>query len=48
MSRLRSRLYKWARLLGTVEAIASGNPKRILRRAVNVAIGRGLVAKLWR
>jgi hypothetical protein len=32
---LRSSLYRSARLLGDAQALASGNPKRITRRAKN-------------
>jgi hypothetical protein len=39
---LRSNLYRSARLLGDAQAIASGNPKRIERRAKNKLIGRAL------
>jgi hypothetical protein len=50
---LRSNLYRSARLLGDAEALASGNPKRIERRAKNKLIGRvlgrsGIWRFLWR
>jgi hypothetical protein len=46
---LRRNLYRSARALGDVEALASGNPKRIERRAKNRLIGRVLGrAGLWR
>jgi hypothetical protein len=50
---LSSQLYRAARLTDTFEALASGNPKRIRRRAVNVAKGRllgraGVWRRLWR
>ena len=35
-----SQLYRLARSLRTVEAIASRRPQRIARRAKNVALGR--------
>lgn len=38
--KLRSLLYRWARLLGDVEALTSGNPKRIGKRLANKLIGR--------
>lgn len=40
-------LYRLARLSRDLEVLTSGNPKRILRRAVNKAIGRVLVRRLW-
>ncbi len=50
---LRSSLYRSARLLGDVQAVASGNPKRITRRAKNKIVGRalgrsGFWRHLWR
>jgi hypothetical protein len=51
--KLRSFLYRSARTLGDVEAVASGNPKRITRRAKNKILGRalgrsGFWRTLWR
>jgi hypothetical protein len=53
MSRLRSSLYRYARLIGDGEALASGYPKRIERRAKNKLLGRvlgrsGFWRTLWR
>ncbi len=46
---LASELYRAARLTNTVEAIASGNPNRIARRAKNIILGRALGrAGVWR
>jgi len=50
---LTSQLYRAARLSNNISAIASGNPRRIARRAKNVMIGRtlgrsGVWRKLWR
>ena len=45
---MRRWLYRIARLLGDLQAVASGSPRRIARRAANKAIGRGIVRRLWR
>jgi hypothetical protein len=50
---LRSNLYRAARLLGDAQALTSGNPKRITRRAKNKLLGRtlgraGVWRRLWR
>ena len=46
---LRSSLYRSARILGDMQAVASGNPKRIERRAKNKLVGRALGrAGIWR
>ena len=38
---LTSQLYRAARISDNISAIASGNPRRVARRAKNVALGRG-------
>jgi hypothetical protein len=44
-----SQLYRAARMSNNIGAAASGNPRRIARRARNVAVGRGLGrAGFWR
>jgi hypothetical protein len=50
MSRsLTSQLFRAARLSATVGALASGDPKRISRRARNVVVGRTLAkAGVWK
>jgi hypothetical protein len=46
---LSRNLYRAARLARTAEAIESGNPRRIRRRAKNIVIGRALArAGFWR
>jgi hypothetical protein len=46
---LVSNLYRTARLANDVSALASGNPRRIARRARNRIVGRALGrAGLWR
>ena len=50
---LSSQLFRAARVADDVEAVASGNPKRMERRAKNVIVGRalgraGMWRKLWR
>ena len=47
--KLRSSLYRSARVLGDAEALAPGDPKRIERRAKNKLLGRTLGrAGIWR
>jgi hypothetical protein len=48
ISSVRSGLYAYARLLGDVQALASGNPNRIARRLANKWLGRNVVRRLWR
>ena len=48
MGKLVSLLYRAARTANDVEALTSGNPKRIARRLRNKVIGRTLVRKLFR
>jgi hypothetical protein len=50
---LTSQLFRTARTVDTLSAIASGNPRRIVRRTKNVALGRtlgraGVWRRLWR
>jgi hypothetical protein len=50
---LSSQFFKAARITDDIEAAASGNPKRIERRAKNVTLGRtfrkaGVWRRLWR
>jgi len=46
---LSSQLFRAARITDDIEAAASSNPKRIGRRAKNVAVGRALrKAGVWR
>jgi hypothetical protein len=50
---LSSRLFRAARLTDDIEAAASGNPRRMARRAKNVALGRvlgraGVWRRLWK
>jgi hypothetical protein len=45
---LSSNLFRAARVVDDVEAVESGNPSKMARRAKNVAVGRGLAkAGLW-
>jgi hypothetical protein len=46
-------LYRAARIANNAETLASGNPKRIGRRAKNIMVGRalgraGIWRRLWR
>jgi hypothetical protein len=46
---LTGTLYQAARLSSDLDAVASGNPRRIGRRAKNVMLGRTLArAGVWR
>ncbi|MEW5705801.1 MAG: hypothetical protein AB1743_03245 [Actinomycetota bacterium] len=40
-------LYKLARISRDIEVAASGNPKKIARRAKNKVLGRMLFRRLW-
>jgi len=47
--RLSSKLFRLARQVDDVEAIASGDPKRVARRAENKVVGRLLARTgVWR
>lgn len=48
MAKLVSFLYKLARKANDVKTITSGDPKKIIRRAKNKAIGRKIVRKVWK
>lgn len=52
-ARMSTKLFKAARVVDDVEAVESGNPKRIARRAKNIAVGRafgraGVWRRLWK
>lgn len=51
--RLSSQLFRAARVADDLEALSSGKPRRVRRRAKNVLVGRalgraGLWRRLWR
>lgn len=48
MRKTVSFLYQLARTANDAEKLASGDPKRIVRRAKNKYIGRKLVRKVWK
>jgi hypothetical protein len=48
-----SQMYRAARLSNNISAVASGNPRRVARRARNVVLGRslgrgGVWRRLWK
>jgi hypothetical protein len=47
MRRVRRDLYRGARLLGDVDAITSGDPKRMARRGANKFLGRNVVRQVY-
>ncbi|MBA7528745.1 hypothetical protein ES705_20935 [subsurface metagenome] len=47
MNKLISNLFRLARRLTDIKAVASGDPKKIIRRAKNKYIGRKIIKKLW-
>jgi hypothetical protein len=53
ITQVRRLLYAWARILGDVNALSSGSPKRVARRGKNRVTGRllgraGFWRGLWR
>jgi hypothetical protein len=40
-------LYRTARLVRNLEVLASGDPAKVLRRLINLLIGRRIVSHLW-
>ena len=45
---MRRLMYRLAARFGDFEAVTSGSPKRVARRAANKVIGRKVVRRLWR
>ncbi|HOC02934.1 MAG TPA: hypothetical protein PKK91_05600, partial [bacterium] len=48
MSKFVSFLYRLARISNDIETIASGNPKKIARRAKNKILGRKVASKIYK
>lgn len=48
ISKTRRGLYRLASILGDVDALTSGSPRRVRRRVANKIIGRKVVRRLWR
>jgi hypothetical protein len=48
MSKLVNKLYRVARKANDIETLASGNPKRIAKRAKNKWLGRKLLKRLFK
>ncbi len=47
LRKVRRFAYRLGALLGDVQAVTSGNPKRLVKRAANKVIGRKIVRRLW-
>jgi len=47
MGKLVSSLFKLARVVNDLSKVASGDPKKIIRRIKNKVIGRKLIRKIW-
>ena len=47
MGKLISFLFNPARRLTDIKAVASGDPKKIIRRAKNKYIGKKIIRKIW-
>ena len=43
----RGFLYYLARLMGDVQAISSGSPKKMAKRGFNKIVGRKIISKAW-
>ena len=46
--KLSGKLWRAARTFRNIEVIASGSPRKILKRLVNIIIGRKIVSKLYK
>lgn len=47
LRKVRRLAYRLASLLGDVQAVSSGKPKRVVKRLVNKLVGRKVVRRLW-
>jgi len=47
MGKLVSGLFKLARVVNDISKVASGDPKKIIRRIKNKVIDRKLIRKIW-
>jgi hypothetical protein len=45
---LSSQLFKLSRITRDAEVLASGDPRKMARRAKNKWLGRNVISKLWR
>ncbi|MDP8927286.1 MAG: hypothetical protein M3O70_01585 [Actinomycetota bacterium] len=43
----RRGLYRWARILGDISAIGSGDSRRMGKRLFNKVLGRQVVRRAW-
>ncbi len=47
LRKVRRASYRAGSWLGWLEALTSGRPSRLIKRVVNVLIGRKVVRRLW-
>jgi hypothetical protein len=47
LGKIRRSLYRGGSMLGDISAVASGDPKRVMRRAANKVLGKSVIRKAW-
>jgi len=48
IKKVRREAYRAGRVLGDLDAVASGKPDRIVKRIINKWLGRKLLWRFWR